>query len=108
MEKFEKDLLKIVEHYGLEHQRFKLAEEYQKLQDELFMYVVLGDECNLLTETADVFVLCLQFLFEYGYPLDDLIAEMDYKIQRQLKRIESEDNVKNQCNLDYVIEKRNL
>ena len=90
MEKFEDDLLKIMDHYGLEHQRLKLAEEYQELQDELFMYIASGDENNLLNEIADVFVLCLQFLFEYGYSLDDLVAEMDYKIQRQLKRMEDQ------------------
>lgn len=83
-------LLKIINHYKLCNQRLKLAEEYQELQDELYKYVVLGIETNILTEVADMMVLELQFLFEYGYSEEELIKEMNYKIERQLKRIEEE------------------
>lgn len=84
------DLLKIINHYGLKNQREKLMEEYQELQDELYVYVKHGDECDLLTEIADVFVICLQFLFEYGYDEEELLEEMQYKIDRQIGRIKSE------------------
>ena len=84
------DLLKIINHYGLKNQREKLMEEYQELQDELYVYVKHGDECDLLTEIADVFVICLQFLFEYGYDEKELLEEMQYKIDRQIGRIKSE------------------
>lgn len=86
------DLLKIINHYGLENQREYLEKEYQELQDELYRYVVLEDEANLITEIADVFVLCLQFMYEYGYSNEELIEEMKFKINRQLKRIESEND----------------
>lgn len=86
------DLLKIINHYGLENQREYLGKEYQELQDELYRYVVLEDEANLITEIADVFVLCLQFMYEYGYSNEELIEEMKFKINRQLKRIESEND----------------
>ena len=33
------NLLKIINHYGLEHQRKKLTEEYQELQDELYKVI---------------------------------------------------------------------
>lgn len=84
------DLLKIINHYGLKNQREKLMEEYQELQDELYVYVKHGDKCDLLTEIADVFVICLQFLFEYGYDEEELLEEMQYKIDRQIGRIKSE------------------
>lgn len=85
-------LLQIINHYGLENQREYLGKEYQELQDELYRYVVLEDEANLITEIADVFVLCLQFMYEYGYSNEELIEEMKFKINRQLKRIESEND----------------
>ena len=88
----QEDLLKIINHYGLENQREYLGKEYQELQDELYRYVVLEDEANLITEIADVFVLCLQFMYEYGYSNEELIEEMKFKINRQLKRIESEND----------------
>lgn len=84
------DLLKIINHYGLEHQRGKLMEEYQELQDELYVYIKHGDECDLLTEIADVMVLCLQFLFEYGYDEKELLEEMQYKVDRQISRMKNE------------------
>ena len=33
------DLLKIIEHFGEENQRNKLAEEYRELQDELYKFL---------------------------------------------------------------------
>lgn len=81
------DFLKIINHFGEENQREYLGKEYQELQDELYKYVVCGDECEMLTEIADVFVLCLQFLFEYGYELEDLKEEINSKVKRTLKRM---------------------
>ena len=86
-------LLEIIKHYGLENQRFKLAEEYQELQDELYNYIFLDEGQNILTEVADVIILCLQFMYEYGYDEEDLIKEMNFKIDRQLGRINNE-NIK--------------
>ena len=70
-------LLQIINHFGREAQRDKLCEEFRELQDE----------AELLTEIADVFVLCLQFFYDYGYDEDDLIQEMNNKIDRTIKRI---------------------
>ena len=100
-------LLKIINHYGLENQREYLGREYQELQDELYRYVVIGDEADLLTEIADVFVLCLQFLYEYGYSNEELINEMNFKIDRQLKRMEEEkpkkiEEIPYHYNLGYI------
>ena len=81
-------LLKIIEHFGEYNQREYLGKEYQELQDELYKFVIIGDECEILTEVADVFVLCLQFLYKYGYDEEDLIKEMNFKIDRTIKRME--------------------
>ncbi len=85
----EKDkLLKIFVHFGDETQRNKLCEEFRELQDELYRFVVLGDECGMLTEIADVLVLMLQFMYAYGYEFDDLKDEVIRKINRTIQRIE--------------------
>ena len=84
-------LLKIINYYGVKHQRKKLCEEFMELQDELsHIYEFEDDRENLLSEIADVFVLIMQFAYEYGYSIEDIINEMNYKIDRQLKRIEED------------------
>jgi NTP pyrophosphatase (non-canonical NTP hydrolase) len=89
-------LLQIINHYGPLNQRKKLCEEFMELQDELFYVYDLGDDReNLLSEVADVLVLVMQFAYEYGYSIDNVINMMQYKIDRQLDRIEKENsNVK--------------
>ena len=84
-------LLQIINHYGATNQRKKLCEEFMELQDELFYIYDFGDDRNnLLSEVADVLVLVMQFAYEYGYPLEEIIDMMNYKIDRQLDRIEKE------------------
>lgn len=84
-------LLQIINHYGPLNQRKKLCEEFMELQDELFYVYDLGDDReNLLSEIADVLVLVMQFAYEYGYSIDDVINMMQYKIDRQLERISNE------------------
>lgn len=81
-------ILDIFTYFTARNQRDKLCEEFRELQDELFRFVELGDECNLLTEIADVIILMLQFMYEYGYELNDLEEEVNNKINRTIKRIE--------------------
>lgn len=86
-------LLQIINHYGPLNQRKKLCEEFMELQDELFYIYDFGDDReNLLSEVADVLVLVMQFAYEYGYPLEEIIDMMNYKIDRQLDRIEKENS----------------
>lgn len=80
-------LLDIFNYFDRKNQRNKLCEEFRELQDELFIYVEYGDECNMLTEIADVIILMLQFMYDYGYDLDDLDDEINKKIERTIKRI---------------------
>jgi len=80
-------LLDIFNSFDGKTQRNKLCEEFRELQDELFIYVEYEDECNMLTEIADVIILMLQFMYDYGYDLDDLDNEINKKIDRTLQRI---------------------
>lgn len=93
------DLLKIINTYGVEHQRKKLAEEYQELQDEIYKLINGDEEEDILTEIADVLVLTLQFMILANYSFEKLEEnikrEMQFKINRQLERMEILDrNVK--------------
>ena len=86
----EEKLLKIINNYGLKHQREYLGKEYQELQDEIYKFIN-GEEENILTEITDVLVLTLQFMALAGYCFENLEIniknEMEFKIKRQLERI---------------------
>ncbi len=86
-------LLKIINYYGEKNQREYLGKEYQELQDEIYK-CINGNECNILTEIADVLVLTLQFMAQASYSFDlleeNLKREINYKVDRQLGRIENE------------------
>ena len=87
----EEKLLKIINHYGEEHQRDKLAEEYRELQDELYKFVNEEEE-DILGELVDVMVVSFQFLALAGYDFnlleENIKRKMNFKIDRQLNRIE--------------------
>ena len=88
----EKDLLKIIEHFGGKSQREYLAREYQELQDEIYK-LLNGEEENILTEITDVLVITLQFMVKAGYSFEHLEEnikkELKFKVKRTLERIES-------------------
>lgn len=76
-------LARTFEHFGAEHQRNKLCEEFRELQDELYDIYVKGDDNNnLIDEGIDTIILILQFLFNYGYDIDDILETLDYRITR--------------------------
>lgn len=86
-------LLKIINHYGVKNQREYLGREYQELQDEIYKFIN-GEEENLLTEIVDVMVLTFQFMALAGYSFDlleqNLKRELEFKVDRQLDRMEKE------------------
>ena len=89
------NLLKIINYYGEKNQREYLAKEYQELQDEIYKFIS-GESENILTEIVDVLHLTLQFMAKAGYSFDTLEEnfkkELNFKINRQLDRIEKEKN----------------
>ena len=90
------DLLKIINHYGINAQQRKLAEEVFELQEAITAYendyeglYTYGTE-HIAEEIADVMVLLLQFSEYYDLDIYDISKIMDNKIKRQLERIKNE------------------
>ena len=94
--------LKIIDHYGINHQQRKLAEEVFELNEAIIQYeVAYGDMCytekamegqrqHIAEELADVMVLLRQFQAYYNIEAEQLGTIMYNKIQRTLKRMEKE------------------
>lgn len=78
---------KVWEHYGKEAQTKKLVEELA----ELITAIAREDVRAVREEMADVKVMIMQF--ENGMEIDTLPI-MNYKLHRQLARIENENNNK--------------
>ena len=83
--------LKIVEHFGDNHQRFKAAEELSELQT-----LILQDanengkvqQSRIIEEIADVYVMLSQLKTIYCIDSRDLEPVISYKVDRTLKEIE--------------------
>lgn len=88
-------LLKIIRHYGIEHQLRKFNEENFELIEAIHGYYydtegVLydGNDENIKEEIADNLVLLSQFILYYDIDLDDIEKIFKQKVERQLKRME--------------------
>lgn len=97
------DLLKIINHYGVNAQQRQLAEEAFELQEaitthELKKFSPSGIPITEIVETrnhiaeeiADVAVMLKQFQYHYGIENEFIIALMRGKVNRQLERIQNE------------------
>ena len=97
------DLLKIIEHYGVNAQQRQFAEEVFELQEaitqhelkesvsyEIPLTELTDTREHIAEEIADVLVLLFQFNEYYGLDIDDISKMMDNKIKRQLERIKNE------------------
>ncbi len=89
------DLLKIINHYGVNAQQRKLAEEIFELQEQITQYEhylscfssrMLSTD-KIAEEIADVMVLLNQFKLNYGISDEEISERMQFKIDRQLERI---------------------
>lgn len=81
----------IADHYGCRSQMHKTIEECQELAFEC-QKIALGGKVGkaLITEIADVEVMIAQIKYLLMLDDDEIEAEKDFKIDRQLKRIERE------------------
>lgn len=85
--------LKIIEHYGENHQRFKAAEELSELQT-----LILQDankngkvpKSRIIEEIADVYVMLSQLKTIYQIDGRDIEPIISYKLDRTLNEIEGE------------------
>lgn len=96
------NLLKIINHYGVNAQQRQLAEEVFELQEAitktedvyektvLFKDYLSNLKTNIAEEIADVTVIISQFIHYYGLDDEEIYKIADYKIKRQLERIKNE------------------
>ena len=99
MEQLKEDLLKIINHYGVNAQQRQLAEEVFELQEAIIEYENSGcyDEedsvefiNHIAEEIADVMIMLNQFKAYYGIPNETILVFMRGKVNRQLERIKNE------------------
>ena len=87
------NLLQIVNHYGLKHQLKYIHTEYYELDETILNYITRDeDKEHIAEELSDCFVMLKQFQYYYGIEDKDIEKIMKYKIDRQLKRIDKENN----------------
>lgn len=82
---------KILQHYGVSPQLRKLAEECGEAVQAALKYDYRADEITkqaLITEIADLEIMILQIKLVVGYGKVD--KEIDFKLNRQMERIENE------------------
>lgn len=90
----EDKLLKIIKHYGIDKQLKYIHSEYFELDEAIFEYE--HDESGYINnkhiaeELADVGVMLQQIKEYYNISDLELIDIMEYKINRQLERINEE------------------
>lgn len=84
------DLLKIIEHFGIENQQRKLQEELFELQQEITIFEQGNNQSyqEITEEMVDVIILLKQLF--YHYELNDYQMKQieERKIKRTLERIE--------------------
>ena len=86
-------LLKIIEHYGEDNQRYKAAEELSELQTLLLQDANQNGKVPLsriIEELADVYVTLKQIELIYKIDSRDTGPLCDAKVERTLKRMVSE------------------
>ena len=86
---------RIIEHYGVAHQKVKLCEECGELIQALCKSLSTEDSpeinSDIIEEFADVEVLIMQFQTIMGaYWFGELERTIGRKLDRQLERMESE------------------
>ncbi len=102
----DKDLLRIINNYGVNHQLRKFNEEVfelneaiinyedeQSLKDLLDITIIDSDitkKKHITEEIADVMVMLKQFQLYYDIKDEDIKEVMKNKINRQIERIENE------------------
>lgn len=85
------DLERIIEHYGVEHQKRKASEELCEFTAEILKEVTgHGNLEHITEEMAVALIMINQLSIFYGNVLEVFDA-MESKINRTLKRIEEDD-----------------
>lgn len=96
-------LLKIINYYGLNHQLRKFNEEVFELNQAIIQkeYPAIGrkpesiiefENNHIAEEIADCYVMLEQFRYFYKIDEKDVLKVIQQKIDRQLERINQEEN----------------
>lgn len=95
----EKELLKIIEHFGINNQQRKLQEEVFELNEAIIEFendeytyypeVEKSHKKHISEEIADIEVILLQIKELYHIDGNEILKTMKNKIKRTLDRIES-------------------
>ena len=95
--------LQIITNYGPKHQQEILKGEYEELQDAIDEVELRHEkELNyyykdiLVDEVADVLVMLLEYIQYYDLPKEMIEDRVDYKLDRQLGRMENENKRREQ------------
>ena len=95
------ELLQIINHYGIKHQLKYIHSEYFELdevitqreyqtKDKKPYELVEFEKAHIIEEIADIEVMLDQFKAYYDIGQEEINKVKDYKIKRQLERIENE------------------
>lgn len=87
----EEKVKKIAEHYGLKNQLRQLAEECSELSVESSHSARHGTTVKIIEEIGDVMLMIKQVIYLANIDKCDIEDCINYKINRQLKRIEEEE-----------------
>lgn len=98
----EKEILEIIEHFGIKNQQRKLQEEIFELQEQISIYEqvhdwdsndyfmgIVPEKDGIAEELADVIILLKQIFYYYKFDEDEIKQLEQNKINRTLERIES-------------------
>ena len=82
---------KIADYYGLRNQLKQLAEECSELSVESLHYIREGRGIERISEEiADVLIMVQQIIYLIGHGYGDIEKYAEFKLDRQLRRIERE------------------
>ena len=87
-----KSFIKIIEHYGISHQLKHLAEEEFEFSEAVldFEHKITSNRGHIIEEMADVLVMLKQFQFYYAITNEQLKEIINFKVKRQIERINKE------------------
>lgn len=91
----ENQLKQIIKHYGIMKQLKYIHSEYFELDEAILNYIskdenMYQDREHIAEEIADVMVMLEQFRLYYDIDKETINNLMEYKINRQIERIENE------------------
>lgn len=96
-EGLDKRPLEIIKHYGVNHQKRKLSEESDELRDVITEVELREQDClcerhkdMLIDEVADNLVMLFEFIQYYDLPIVKIEERIDFKLDRQGRRMEDE------------------